>query len=418
MNMFKRFLPIFIGVLVILGGGVYFAGAAGCAPFKVASGGTGECAFTSNTVLIGNGTGKIATTTAGTNGFVLALVGGVPTWVATSSINNGVNSITVPQGTFLGALTFATTSNTTNGITSSLTITGSGSTLTFGSNQSGTLTVAGGGTGAATLTGCLTGNGTGAITGSGTCNTSNATVSSIATNNGITGGTITTTGTIGLAALGSAGVLGAVTATVPTVQATSTLYGVAPYGSLLSSTGSVIAWLATSSLMTGTTGQVPYFTGTNTLFGTSSLFINTLGSVGIGSTTPWATLSVGSGTASSSIVVAEYKYSAGSNLATSTTQTLDARTAPQIHWRLGSAATTLTLCNFEPGQKFIVVIENPSGGTAGALTWAACAGSILLWTGGSAPSQTTTANKQDVWSFLATQGSSTMAILGASTPNF
>ena len=135
---------------------------------------------------------------AGTNGFVLALVGGVPTFVATSSINNGVTSIAVPQGTFNGALTFATTTNTTNGITSMLTITGSGSTLTFGSNQSGTLTVAGGGTGAATLTGCLTGNGTGAITGSGTCNTSNASVSSVASSHGIIGGTITTTGTLSL----------------------------------------------------------------------------------------------------------------------------------------------------------------------------------------------------------------------------
>lgn len=56
-------------------------------------------------------------------------------------------------------------------------------------------TVARGGTGAATLTGCLTGNGTGAITGSGTCNTSNATVSSVGTGTGLTGGTITTTGT-------------------------------------------------------------------------------------------------------------------------------------------------------------------------------------------------------------------------------
>lgn len=66
--------------------------------------------------------------------------------------------------------------------------------LTLG--WTGQLSVARGGTGAATLTGCLTGNGTGAITGSGTCNTSNATVSSIATTGPIGGGTITTTGTI------------------------------------------------------------------------------------------------------------------------------------------------------------------------------------------------------------------------------
>ena len=66
-------------------------------------------------------------------------------------------------------------------------------------NLTNDLTVANGGTGASTLTGCLTGNGTGAITGSGTCNTSNATVSSIATTYPVTGGTITTTGTIALA---------------------------------------------------------------------------------------------------------------------------------------------------------------------------------------------------------------------------
>ncbi len=61
-----------------------------------------------------------------------------------------------------------------------------------------TLSVFYGGTGANTLTGCLTGNGAAPITGSGTCNTSNASVSSVATNAGLTGGTITTTGTIGL----------------------------------------------------------------------------------------------------------------------------------------------------------------------------------------------------------------------------
>lgn len=73
-------------------------------------------------------------------------------------------------------------------------------TLTVGTlTLTNPLTVAGGGTGAATLTGCLTGNGTGAITGSGTCNTSNATVSSIATTYPILGGTITTTGTLSLA---------------------------------------------------------------------------------------------------------------------------------------------------------------------------------------------------------------------------
>lgn len=62
----------------------------------------------------------------------------------------------------------------------------------------GTLPVNKGGTGAATLSGCLTGNGTGAITGSGTCNTSAATLTSIIASTGLSGGTITTSGTIKL----------------------------------------------------------------------------------------------------------------------------------------------------------------------------------------------------------------------------
>lgn len=44
--------------------------------------------------------------------------------------------------------------------------------------------------------------------------------------------------------------------------------------------------------VTGTTGQVAYLSGTNTAIGTSTIFIDTNGRVGIGSTTPFAALSV------------------------------------------------------------------------------------------------------------------------------
>lgn len=71
--------------------------------------------------------------------------------------------------------------------------------INLGAAVYGVLPVSNGGTGAATLTGCLTGNGTGAITGSGTCNTSAATVTSVATTYPVTGGTFTTSGTIALA---------------------------------------------------------------------------------------------------------------------------------------------------------------------------------------------------------------------------
>lgn len=47
-----------------------------------------------------------------------------------------------------------------------------------------------------------------------------------------------------------------------------------------------------SASLTGTTGQVAYFSGTNTAVGTSSLFIASSGNVGIGTTTPLGRLTI------------------------------------------------------------------------------------------------------------------------------
>src|SRR3990167_3305094 len=52
----------------------------------VPQGGTGWENIQANSIIFGNGTSRLATTSAGTNGYVLALQGGVPTWTATSSI--------------------------------------------------------------------------------------------------------------------------------------------------------------------------------------------------------------------------------------------------------------------------------------------------------------------------------------------
>lgn len=99
------------------------------------------------------------------NGFVKTSGGdGTLSVDTTTYLSSAVQTLVLPQGSFSGNLTIATTSNTTNGITSTLTAVGSGSTITFSSNQSGTLTVAGGGTGVATLTGLVKGNGTSAFT--------------------------------------------------------------------------------------------------------------------------------------------------------------------------------------------------------------------------------------------------------------
>lgn len=203
-----------------------------------------------SSVLYTNSANTIVGTPFTTNGFVLALLNGVPTWTATSSINNGVTSI--------------------------------------------------------------------------------------ATNNGLTGGTITTTGTIGLATI-NAGVLGAVTnGAVPTSQATSTLYGVGTNGFVLTEVNGVPTWTATSSIQnitlttTGSSGastligntlNIPQYSGggigdpfthpfagqsattslmqffgqasTSQFTATSSVYLATLGGkVGIASTSPLAQLSI------------------------------------------------------------------------------------------------------------------------------
>lgn len=147
-----------------------------------------------------------------------------------------------------------------------------------------------------------------------------------------------------------------------------------------------------------------------------AFFATSGGSVGVASTTPFSRFSVGTGLASSSITVAEYKYGITGNVATSTAANIDCNASTQIAWPIGTSASTLTLINMTPGKKCIVVVQNPNN-TAGAITWAVQSNAILKWAGGTIPTQTTTANTFDIWSFLATQGSSTMEIIGAATLN-
>jgi hypothetical protein len=125
----------------------------------VANGGTGWANIASGAVLYGNGGGTLATTSTGLNGQVLAVVNGVTAWAATTTFssglaysngnltNTGVLSIGPTNQSLTGNITLATSTNVTNGLTSALTIAGSGSTHTFTPSISGTLTAGGGGTG-------------------------------------------------------------------------------------------------------------------------------------------------------------------------------------------------------------------------------------------------------------------------------
>jgi hypothetical protein len=146
--------------------------------------------------------------------------------------------------------------------------------------------------------------------------------------------------------------------------------------------------------------------------------LNVLGSgkSGIGTTSPGAALTLDRNSAvpSSTIAIHEYAYGTG----TTTAERVSCNSASQTHIRIGNAAVTITLADIIDGQTCRVVVENPNTGTPGAITWAAASGYLLLWAGGTTPLATATNNKQDVYSFLGTQASSTLNILGAQSANF
>ncbi len=370
------------------------------------------------------------------------------------------------------------------------------------------LTVANGGTGAATLTGCLTGNGTGAITGSGTCNTSNATVSSITAGDGLLGGTITTSGTLyGQVGTSSTPVSGGLpywtslgTATAPAKLgsvATTTLGGgttgltfsnspviigssasavsgtlvVANGGTGLGSftadsllysnhAGTALVFAATSTLSIGgnaatvttnanlsgavtssgsnvtafgtlaqgvlgnpaSAATIPTAQATSTLYGPAFTVLTTNYFTGFGSSTPWGQVSInplaslgsapafviGSSSATMfAINSSGHIQSAATQPATSTAITLNwTNTPPQVEYQIFTAATTITLINATSapqwGSRKLVWVCNPTN-TAGALTWVGAE-----WIG-TAPVQTTTGNQCDVYSFDVTRATSTSA---------
>lgn len=162
-------------------------------------------------------------------------------------------------------------------------------------------------------------------------------------------------------------------------------------------------------------------------FNTANLrgIITAAGLWGIGSSTPSIPgLNIGNGTASSSLLVAQYSYGIGTNLATSTAITINSTLGSNnLFFPIGGSATTITLC-LSAGQHVLVKIQNPNQ-TAGAITWATCAGETLTWPSQTIPTQTTGANRSDLWSFVGfdsggSPATSTRAIVisGAQTAGF
>lgn len=210
-------------------------------------------------------------------------------WNGLAAINSGVwsqqattsascsGTVSCTQFTVLGA--------------SPITITGSGggtsafeiattsdiavSNLAYFTKTSGRTTLGGSATSTLTISGPFTYptiyaiGASAAITYTGLATTSQPTSSNLLVSNGGAGvyGAATTTPTFGLGLTGGG---------------TWTVLGSAPTLNV-----------ATSSFYSGTTGQFPYFSGTNTLTATSSIFLAAGGNVGVGTTTPYIKFSVG-----------------------------------------------------------------------------------------------------------------------------
>lgn len=153
-----------------------------------------------------------------------------------------------------------------------------------------------------------------------------------------------------------------------------------------------------------------------------------LGNFGIGTTSPYAKLSVVGQTVASYFTATTTTATstfAGAiqakdiiipevTVATSTTINLDWGATNQPLLRIGTAAITITFSGQTPGQKLTVVVCNPGAGTTGTITWP----TTILWQGGGIPGQTTVVDKCDIWSFLATNASSTAKVFGSVNSSF
>lgn len=171
--------------------------------------------------------------------------------------------------------------------------------------------------------------------------------------------------------------------------------------------GNANIWTALQQFANASSTQ---FSATRADFGgTATSTFTALGTFGIGSTTPFANISVATGT----ILVAEFKP-----VATSTTQTVNWLGSTQTLLKIGTAGVTISFSNAAVGQTQRVITCAPDSGTMGTITWPAG----IRWAGGTAPVQTTTAQKCDVYSFIATQATSTTAsaifYFGAASSNF
>lgn len=167
------------------------------------------------------------------------------------------------------------------------------------------------------------------------CGSGSGSVTAITAGTGLTGGTITTSGTISLSVPVSPTNGGTGTSTPPTFG--QLLVGNAGGTYTLTATSSLGLESGSGSIGPGTTGQNAYYSGTNTISGTSTLFISSASHVGVGTVSPTSgTLQVNS--------------------------TVGANTTPQLWLESTGNFTGLLLNNTSAGGNQFAIYSTGTGG--------------------------------------------------------
>lgn len=127
------------------------------------------------------------------------------------------------------------------------------------------------------------------------------------------------------------------------------------------------------------------------------------GTVGISTTTPATALDVKGG------IVAEEVASSFS-----ATPTFDFSTANQFRMTMTSNVTSITLSNVQPGKGDAIILCQDGTGSRTVAGW----DSKVIWAGGTAPTQTATLNKCDLYTFRTTVATGTLRVFGSAVQNF
>lgn len=288
-------------------------------PQLVYQGGTGWGNFTAGSLLYGNGSLRLATTTAATQGYQLVYLNAAPTWVATTTYSS-------PLSWSNGAVSLSTVGTWSGNAGTATALAANGTNCSAGnyplgvdaSGNSENCTVA--------TTGTLTSLGSGYATTTGTTITHSTSTLAF---NGLTFGqtitvpnastllfTPTVTGTLSNSGLANSTISGvALGGTLNSHSHGSTLSGTSYNGSASVSNWDIDlthsnSWTGQQTFNTsapifgtlsgllqgngasaitavaGTAGQFPYYNGSNTVLATSTLFVSTASYVGIGTTSP------------------------------------------------------------------------------------------------------------------------------------